>query len=473
MDQEKLILEFKKIKDSMEDLENLLMNHIDCVTEVNMKDDDEISENTELMIDEDDMHEITQTIYEYFDEYFQSDALTMSSPTFYDKMFDDIIQMTFDMLIETKLCQDHHYDDVVELVHEIYDNYKEFNEVPERSISLMNDKTIELTEDDMSELSQKIELLSEIPQPQQRTKEWYEFRHGLISASNIWKAFGSESQQNSLIYEKCCPLGDVSTKENSYVNTESALHWGVKYEPVTVMIYEDMFNTEVGEFGCIQHPEYPFIGASPDGINIDPESKRFGRMVEIKNVVNRELTGIPKEDYWIQTQVQMETCDLEECDFIETKFLEYQDEVSFYQDESKDYKGVMLHFIERDNEFCKPTYIYMPLSVELNKESINEWIDKQKLNMSQENKVLLNTIYWYLEEYSCVVIKRNRLWFSKALPIVKDIWNTILKERVDGYEHRAAKKRSPSIVLASEDGDTKHIRSDSQKNGICLVKLDF
>ena len=93
--------------------------------------------------------------------------------------------------------------------------------------------------------------------------------------------------------------------------------------------------------------------------------------------------------------------------------------------------------------------------------------------MSQENKVILNIIYWYLDEYSCVVIKRNRFWFSKALPIVKDIWNTILKERVEGYEHRAAKKRSPSIVLASEDGDTKHIRTDSQKNSICLVKLDF
>ena len=473
MNQEKLILEFKKMKNSMEDLENLLMTHIEGVTDVNVKSEDEMSENNVLLIDDDDMQDITQTVYEYFDEYFQSEVLTISSPTFYDKMFDDIIQMSFDMLIESKLCEDHHYDDVVELVHEIYENYKEFNDVPERATSLMNDNIEKLSEDAMSELSQKIELLSEIPQPQQRTKEWYEFRHGLISASNIWKAFGSDSQRNSLIYEKCCPLGDMSTKENTYVNTESPLHWGVKYEPVTVMIYEDMFGTEVGEFGCIQHPEYPFIGASPDGINIDPGNERFGRMVEIKNVVNRELTGIPKEDYWIQTQVQMETCDLEECDFIETKFLEYQDEVSFYNDENKDYKGVILHFIERDNEYCKPSYVYMPLSIELNKEIIGEWINKQKLIMSQENKVLLNTIYWYLDEYSCVVIKRNRQWFSKALPIVKDIWNTILKERVEGYEHRAAKKRSPSIVLASEVGDTKHIRTDSQKNNICLVKLDF
>jgi hypothetical protein len=251
------------------------------------------------------------------------------------------------------------------------------------------------------------------------------------------------------------------------------MHWGVKYEPITVMIYEDMFNTEVGEFGCIQHSEYPFIGASPDGINIDPTSNIYGRMVEIKNVVNRELTGIPKEDYWIQTQVQMETCDLDECDFIETKCMEYQDEKSFYEDETRDYKGVILHFIENGNEYCSPTYSYMPLSIEVNKVTIEDWIQKEKQKNSLENKALLNIAYWYLEEYSCVVIKRNKLWFDKALPLVKDIWNTILKERIDGYEHRAAKKRSPSIVLASEDGNTKNIKTDNHKSGLCLVKLDF
>ena len=97
---------------------------------------------------------------------------------------------------------------------------------------------------------------------------------------------------------------------------------GVKYEPVTILIYEDMYKTKVEEFGCIQHPEYNFIGASPDGINIDETNNKFGKMLEIKNIVNREITGIPKTEYWIQTQIQMETCDLNECDFLETRFSE-------------------------------------------------------------------------------------------------------------------------------------------------------
>jgi flagellin-specific chaperone FliS len=89
------------------------------------------------------------------------------------------------------------------------------------------------------------------------------------------------------------------------------------------MIYEHMYQTKIDDFGCIQHPENDFIGASPDGINIDLSNKeRFGRMLEIKNIVNREITGIPKEEYWVQTQVQMETCNLDECDFVETRFKE-------------------------------------------------------------------------------------------------------------------------------------------------------
>lgn len=37
-----------------------------------------------------------------------------------------------------------------------------------------------------------------------------------------------------------------------------------------------------------------FLGASPDGINIEPNSEKYGVMLEIKNIVNREITGIPK-----------------------------------------------------------------------------------------------------------------------------------------------------------------------------------
>ena len=61
---------------------------------------------------------------------------------------------------------------------------------------------------------------------------------------------------------------------------------------------------------------------------------RYGRMLEIKNPFSRKITGIPKFEYWIQMQIQMETCDFNECDFLETKFVEYNSEQEFIEDGS-------------------------------------------------------------------------------------------------------------------------------------------
>lgn len=128
--------------------------------------------------------------------------------------------------------------------------------------------------------------MESIYQPEQRTDEWYQHRHGLITASSIWKVFGSKSIQNQLIYEKC---GPIDVKKYNKVNTESPLHWGQKYEQLSKDLYEMLNSTKIQEFGCIKHPnpEYYFIGASPDGINVCPSSHLYGRMLEIKNVVSR------------------------------------------------------------------------------------------------------------------------------------------------------------------------------------------
>ena len=90
---------------------------------------------------------------------------------------------------------------------------------------------------------------------------------------------------------------------------------------------------------------FNFLGASPDGINNQKDSPLFGRIFEIKNVYNRFINGIPKEEYWIQMQIQMENCNLDLCDFLETRFIEYT-ENDFYKDTIHYYKGVILHFLK-------------------------------------------------------------------------------------------------------------------------------
>jgi hypothetical protein len=37
--------------------------------------------------------------------------------------------------------------------------------------------------------------------------------------------------------------------------------------------------------------------------------------------------------------------------------------------------------------------------------------------------------WWYLDELSCVLVKRNKDWFNAILPTLKNTWNEIIKVR--------------------------------------------
>jgi putative phage-type endonuclease len=436
-------------------------------------------------LSETDISNIFIDVYEQLDDFLKKNILSLSSPTFYKDMIESIAGVLITEWLDADLYGDitdeeevEFFEELADFVEQVWEIYADFCGIPLRSVSYENLRH-EQYNIDVRDIAQKIEHLKSLPQPAQRTPEWYEFRNNLISASSLSKVFGSEAQVNSLIYEKCCP-NDPNAVNFSRYSLESAAHWGVKYEPVTVMIYEDLFHTKVGEFGCIQHPRYSFIGASPDGINVDPASARYGRMLEIKNIFNRDITGVPKEEYWVQTQAQMEVCDLDYCDFMETRIKEYPGEAEFYTDAAaglREYKGVVLHFVETNSaskSANEPHYEYMPLDIELSPDAVSEWTKGRRDSLRVGGFALFCTIYWYLDEYSCVMIPRNRPWFEAGLPKIREVWETIVKERTGGYEHRAAKKRAlkNTIVTANTSGNSYSIENLAFNKSVCLVKLD-
>jgi len=306
-------------------------------------------------------------------------------------------------------------------------------------------------------INNQVNLLKNIKQPDQRTDEWYLFRNSTLTASNIYKIFVSEYSQNQLIIEKCEPI-DINKFKTTNLN--SPMHWGQKYEPVSILYYEYINATKVDEFGCVPHKDYSFIAASPDGIICDANSELFGRMLEIKNVVSRVITGIPKMEYWIQMQLQMEVCNLNECDFLETKFIEYTDLEEYLEDsDSSKYKGTFLQFL-KDRE---PVYIYPPFLLnDVNSGEYNTWYEEQLI--INKDLDFIKTIYWKLEVISCVLVMRNKFWFANVLPQIEIFWNMLVKEREDGsYKDRYSKKRK----LKMEDEKSK---SDFPKPG-CLIKL--
>ena len=348
---------------------------------------------------------------------------------------------------------------------------------------------------DKETIRNKIRTLQDKPQPEQRTPEWYTRRNNLITASAASKAFGTQASVNQLVYEKCKNQPSSQGQDQNQIvscspptplqgSVNSPLHWGQRYEPVTVMLYEHRNRTKLGEFGCIQHDTYPFIGASPDGINIDSESSIFGRMVEIKNIVNREITGRPKEEYWIQTQIQMEVCDLDECDFVETRFKEYDSKEDYDADATttqgytadENEKGVILWFqtapaLTQQGHVVPPIQLYEYAPIGATPYEYDKWEVEVFTKHQRLGSIWVRTIYWYLDQYSCVLVHRNRLWFEEAVPILQGVWDTIEKERESGYEHRAPMKRK-TACSASAYTETIDAASSSSSSSLKIVKLN-
>jgi hypothetical protein len=185
--------------------------------------------------------------------------------------------------------------------------------------------------------------------------------------------------------------------------------------------------------------------------------------------VNREINGNPKKEYWIQMQLQMETCNLDECDFLETKFVEYSDIQSFNEDSTPDEittskdgskKGIIIQFQASDG---KPFYAYKPLDL-ITQDEIDQWEEETlELYQSEEyNYVLVKFIYWKLEEMSCVLVLRNKQWFQDNIEQLQNIWTIIEEERKNGYSHRAPNKRS------KKESNDEFVQNNS---GGCLLNI--
>jgi len=155
-------------------------------------------------------------------------------------------------------------------------------------------------------------------------------------------------------------------------------------------------------------------------------------MIEIKNVVSREITQIPKMEYYIQMQLQMEVCDLDDCDFVETKFVEYDSYEEFKEDKYNLKKGMIIILIEDNTRFV---YDYSPLFKNSPKELddyTSETFEKYGIsdNHPESNRYTwFKNVYWKLDIYSCVYVPRNKLWFKEAYPTLEAFWDKVKEEK--------------------------------------------
>ena len=225
----------------------------------NIIDDIEADEDVQYFREDDALELYDNCIY-LMEEFIKDDPTIISDPDF-DDIFDENIKELMNALFEDDLFfNDDAEDELDEIIAEAKTDFFK-NHMPPRSYP---DARI-LDKPDYDFIGEQLKVLQNKPQPAQRTKEWYQFRHNLITASNAYKAFESQATKNQLIYEKCQSLkgsgdGDDSDTEEAVkmVNVNTTLHWGQKYEPLSVKIYEHDYETGVEDFGCIQDDEYSF-----------------------------------------------------------------------------------------------------------------------------------------------------------------------------------------------------------------------
>ena len=315
-------------------------------------------------------------------------------------------------------------------VYELKENYERYMilNVAQFNITTMIEKY-----NNNGRLKYQVSKLQKLELPEQRSPEWYALRRNMLTASSLAAALGDDffKSRNELILEK------VENKEIPFV-PNPITEWGVKYEEIATKFYEKMNNLEIIEFGLIPHPDFTIFGASPDGIcSNDSPDEFIGRMLEIKCPPKRKFTKTVPKHYWYQMQGQLECCNLEECDFLQVKFQEYDNYEDYVKDGNnlgyteKNYpKGCTLTYRKKDELKC--SYLYPEL--ELSNEEYETWIEENRRKITSEGHEFVEAKWWYIERYECTLVKRDREWWSTAMEKIYQFHKSVEYYKSNGVE---------------------------------------
>tara|TARA_B100000575_G_scaffold290196_1_gene293410 strand:+ start:2863 stop:4131 length:1269 start_codon:yes stop_codon:yes gene_type:complete len=309
-------------------------------------------------------------------------------------------------------------------------------------------------------LPERLEKLQKLELPEQRSPEWYSIRDKMLTASSLADSLGKGhfKTREALLIEK-------TSKEPPSRFSSHIIEWGVRYEPVATMFYEKMNNLTVLEFGLVPHPNFTIFGASPDGIcDIDSPDDYIGRMLEIKCPPVRKFTKEVPEHYWMQMQGQLECCDLEECDFLQVKLLEYETEQEYQEDKRIEDdilkegftsdnlpKGLVLSFVTNPEK-----YHYEYSEFYQSYDQLKKWAEKTIEDYSGEYDEI-KYHWWKIDHYECTLVYRDRDWWLQTMPEILNFWEDVEHYRKIGNQELIDKKEERKKKRQSKKPEKKSI----------------
>lgn len=274
-------------------------------------------------------------------------------------------------------------------------------------------------------LQSSIEQIYKAHQVEQRSEQWYEDMKHMLTASEFSSLFEGERAYDNLILSKINlekRVNITAVPTNALIATQ----WGIRFEPVIRNYLEKSWNCKIYESGRLKHPTNTHLGASPDGIIIDSNS-RFGRLVEIKCPYSRKIgEGVPYK-YWVQMQIQMEVTNLYECEYVEVEISSINPKQMTF-DLSADYLEVgELYLMEKNGTY---TYVY-------NKDEKNSALEK--------DYTLHETIPYGIKNVYNVCVKRDFEWYESTKSVQEKFWKNVEETQKGTYTLSERKVKKPKL----------------------------
>lgn len=247
----------------------------------------------------------------------------------------------------------------------------------------------------------------------QRSAQWHAKRGEMITASEVYKIFGTPEARREVMLRKLEPPAPSDGKAPA-----APLLWGTRFEPVAKRIYEQDTNCKITDVSCVQHPIHTFLGASPDGLIVpnDEDPKRYGRLVEFKCPMSRALKDEIPVAYVHQMQMQMECTGIDECEYVEFRFKQ----VSY-------------------NEWCRAEGTKGSFVVHADGKVDYDIADTE----NEESQV----VYWVLTSIKKDFVVKDPNWLSDHLESLETFWAEVLRHRETGTLPEPTKIERPTLDI--------------------------
>jgi hypothetical protein len=283
------------------------------------------------------------------------------------------------------------------------------------------------------------------PQTTQRTENWYQEFQRCLTASEIFKVFGSPRERAILAMQKAGKLDLGARGSNAAAIKEkmSPFDWGICYEPVVKLILESAWGAMIHECGRFVHLTDTRLAASPDGLILKANKPEMaGHLLEIKCPKSREIGKKIPSEYYYQMQLQLEVTRVRACEYVEAKFSFTDDSELLANSTYKGLVAIIGLFNDVLHDWLPSRYLYGPLG---------DMTWKPDLGL---NEKVLELNSWILIKLHHETVLRDEVWFSRLKPTLDLFWQDVEKARAGEFSVPESSRKKP-VVCTIIDSETE------------------